>query len=241
MTPAEAAARLGIPADHRAAFEVLVDRLRTPAAEQDELARLRAELGKVDDELRKAGFAYPLGARGVRDLANHAHGVKMWADEKILAAEEKARQAREEADRLRAELTEKTAEVDDKSDVGLAVADSWMRRAEQAEQRLRLARDALLEDGYFDPWQVDLDIAPRITEQLNAMRAENAEQRPNPSDAAIARVRALHTPTLPPEGHQWVSGSHTPKCQGCNDGNPLTAPDWPCDTIRGLDAEETPR
>lgn len=35
-----------------------------------EEARLRTELAAVDDELRKAGIEYPLGARGVRDLAN---------------------------------------------------------------------------------------------------------------------------------------------------------------------------
>jgi hypothetical protein len=35
-----------------------------------EEARLRLELAAVDDALRKAGIEYPLGARGVRDLAN---------------------------------------------------------------------------------------------------------------------------------------------------------------------------
>lgn len=35
-----------------------------------EEARLRTELAAVDDELRKAGIEYPLGARGVRDLAS---------------------------------------------------------------------------------------------------------------------------------------------------------------------------
>ncbi|MEW1551415.1 hypothetical protein [Streptomyces tsukubensis] len=34
-----------------------------------EEARLRLELAAVDDALRKAGIDYPLGARGVRDLA----------------------------------------------------------------------------------------------------------------------------------------------------------------------------
>jgi hypothetical protein len=57
--------------------------------------------------------------------------------------------------------------------------------------------------------------------------------------AAVARVRALHTPDQPPEGHQWVSGGRQPKCEGCDhEGNPFTAPDWPCDTIRALDGEE---
>ncbi|MEV7425216.1 hypothetical protein [Streptomyces sp. NPDC091212] len=34
-----------------------------------EEARLRLELAAVDDALRAAGIEYPLGARGVRDLA----------------------------------------------------------------------------------------------------------------------------------------------------------------------------
>ncbi|WP_347728240.1 hypothetical protein [Streptomyces sp. CAU 1734] len=34
-----------------------------------EAARLRLELGAVNDALREAGIEYPLGARGVRDLA----------------------------------------------------------------------------------------------------------------------------------------------------------------------------
>ncbi|WP_326812153.1 hypothetical protein [Streptomyces scopuliridis] len=34
-----------------------------------EEARLRMELAAVDDALRSAGIEYPLGARGVRDLA----------------------------------------------------------------------------------------------------------------------------------------------------------------------------
>jgi hypothetical protein len=47
-----------------------------------------------------------------------------------------------------------------------------------AEERLRLAREALLADGYFTPDQVGDDIAPRITERLAAARGESAARGP---------------------------------------------------------------
>ncbi|MFG1977053.1 hypothetical protein ACGFJC_47640 [Nonomuraea fuscirosea] len=100
MTPMEAARRLGIPPEHYDGFELLVDRLRTPAAERQELARLRAELARVDDELRKAGIEDPLGARGVHDLAGMVDGTRDWAREKIDAAEQDAARWRAAAERV---------------------------------------------------------------------------------------------------------------------------------------------
>lgn len=96
MTPAEAAGRLGIPAEYYPAFEVLVGRLRTPAAEQEELARLRGELARVNEELRKAGIEYPLGAAGVRDLRGHVARAEIHAEEQIGEAEAKAARAEQE-------------------------------------------------------------------------------------------------------------------------------------------------
>ena len=44
------------------------------------------------------------------------------------------------------------------------------RRRQKAEERIQLARWALLKDGYFTDEQVGDDIAPRITERLAALR-----------------------------------------------------------------------
>ncbi|MET7335987.1 hypothetical protein [Nonomuraea sp. NPDC005650] len=96
MTPMEAAGRLGIPAEHYAAFEVLVDRLRTTPAEQEELARLRGELARVNEQLRKAGIEYPLGAAGVRDLRGHVARAEDLAEEQLGEAEAKAARAEQE-------------------------------------------------------------------------------------------------------------------------------------------------
>lgn len=53
---------------------------------------------------------------------------------------------------------------------------------------------------------------------------------------AVQRVRELHKPDVPPEGHVWVSGDgRTPHCAGCECGDPFLDPDWPCDTIRALE------
>ncbi|BDH04886.1 hypothetical protein [Streptomyces seoulensis] len=68
LTIEQAADRLGIPGEHFEVFERLVDLLRTPAARDAEVARLRSELDDVNEALGKAGITYPLGARGVEDL-----------------------------------------------------------------------------------------------------------------------------------------------------------------------------
>jgi hypothetical protein len=53
------------------------------------------------------------------------------------------------------------------------------REAAMARQRLDLARQALLDDGYFPAGEVSDDVAPRITERLSAARQElEAAQRP---------------------------------------------------------------
>jgi hypothetical protein len=69
LTPAQAAERLGIADEHVDTFICLVDALRTPEARAGDAARMRRELEAVDVALMDAGIAYPLGARGVRDLA----------------------------------------------------------------------------------------------------------------------------------------------------------------------------
>ena len=48
------------------------------------------------------------------------------------------------------------------------------RRRQNAEDRLALARHALLADGYFTEDQVGDDVAPRITERLAALRDSTA-------------------------------------------------------------------
>ena len=48
------------------------------------------------------------------------------------------------------------------------------RRRQNAEERIALARHALLADGYFTEDQVGDDIAPRIIERLAAMRETTA-------------------------------------------------------------------
>ncbi|KUN16477.1 hypothetical protein AQJ23_45205 [Streptomyces antibioticus] len=58
------------PAHARALAAVLLRAADEAESGVSEEARLRLELAAVDDELRKAGIEYPLGARGVRDLAN---------------------------------------------------------------------------------------------------------------------------------------------------------------------------
>lgn len=44
-----------------------------------------------------------------------------------------------------------------------------IRRMRQAEERLQLARWALIQTGYFTPDQVGDDVAPRITEMFSAL------------------------------------------------------------------------
>ncbi|MEU4513105.1 hypothetical protein AB0G05_26725 [Nonomuraea wenchangensis] len=66
----QAAAQLGIRGEYWDLFVLLVGRMQEPAAHEAELGRLRAELGAVNETLHRAGFDYPQGARGVRDLAN---------------------------------------------------------------------------------------------------------------------------------------------------------------------------
>jgi hypothetical protein len=88
------------------------------------------------------------------------------------------------------------------------------------------------------------DLVAELRRQLKALDWENqtARQARDTAKAAIARVRAIHQPEQPPEGHQWLSGGREPKCRGCDhEGNPFTALDWPCPTIRALDGEEANR
>ncbi|MCX4685491.1 hypothetical protein OG401_14405 [Kitasatospora purpeofusca] len=81
LNPEEGADALGIADEHRASFLAMVDALRTPEARDAELARLRKELGAIDDALIEAGIQHPLGARGVRDLAEAYKELREGADE----------------------------------------------------------------------------------------------------------------------------------------------------------------
>jgi hypothetical protein len=78
-----------------------------------------------------------------------------------------------ELERLRTLLAEKSAEVDDKSDVGHAVADAWMARAERAEAAVARSNAAL---ASFEGRGINnLDI-PTLAEVLDAWRASLTEE-----------------------------------------------------------------
>jgi hypothetical protein len=62
----------------------------------------------------------------------------------------------------------------------------YRQRAENAEARLQLARDALTDDGYFDRDEIGPDVAPRLIEWL-----AHHNGRIEHTEAALARVRAL--------------------------------------------------
>ena len=68
-----------------------------------------AELDRVDAALREAGIEYPLGARGVRDLANQRDGADEARDEALLEAQQ-LRGKLEEAQRIAAQAG-KTAKL----------------------------------------------------------------------------------------------------------------------------------
>lgn len=135
-------------------------------------------------------------------------------------------------------------------------------RAGNAEQRVELARQALLADGFFTADQVGPDVAPRILERLAALRerADVAEaavaryentitwnttchgcaglldasyaetRRAEQAEAAIARVRELHTP---------FTYEQTTTCTYCSkNAYPNYEVLWPCPTIRALDGGE---
>jgi hypothetical protein len=102
---------------------------------------------------------------------------------------------RAEIARLRADVAEKTAEVDDKSDVGHVVAMAWQERADQAEQ------EVAENDGV-----------------IKALRRQRDD-----AEAAVARVRALHSETPHRPGY-------------CYCANPC-----PCRTIQALDQQEADR
>ncbi|MFJ9213057.1 hypothetical protein [Streptomyces sp. NPDC102264] len=60
---------LFLPAQARDLAAALLRAADEAESGTSEEARLRMELAAVDDALRSAGIEYPLGARGVRDLA----------------------------------------------------------------------------------------------------------------------------------------------------------------------------
>lgn len=77
-------------------------------------------------------------------------------------------------------------------------------RADNAEERLRLAREALVEDGYFTADQVGPAAAPRIVEWLSHHR-DRAEE----AEAELARLRAGEEPgwdpMVVPTPGQWIA------------------------------------
>lgn len=86
------------------------------------------------------------------------------------------------------------------------------------------------------------DELERLRRELAAARAATGDSPAISAWAtafdAVARVRALHQPDEPPDGHQWVSGGRKPHCTGCDSGDPFLASKWPCETIRALDGTE---
>lgn len=86
------------------------------------------------------------------------------------------------------------------------------------------------------------DELERLRRELTAARAATGDSPAISAWAtafdAVARVRALHQPDEPPDGHQWVSGGRKPHCTGCDTGDPFLASEWPCETIRALDGTE---
>jgi len=83
-----------------------------------------------------------------------------------------------ELERLRTLLAEKSAEVDDKSEVGHAVADAWMARAEQAEAALARVR-ADCEEQTSKPITTDVErgIWAQARRTLNTLDAIPKEQQ----------------------------------------------------------------
>ncbi|MFJ1667370.1 hypothetical protein ACIOK4_13475 [Streptomyces bottropensis] len=91
-------------------------------------------------------------------------------------------------------------------------------RADNAEERLRLAREALARDGYFTADEIGDDIAPRITELSNARIEETRElikerallwRRAAEAEVEVARLRAGEEPgwdpaAVPTPG-QWIA------------------------------------
>jgi hypothetical protein len=125
------------------------------------------------------------------------------------------------------------------------VADDYRQRCADAALRYALAGQELTSTSQSVWVSALVDAVLAVRDQdAETLRSENKDLRKaaDHAEAGIARVRALHTPDQPPEGHQWVSGGRQPKCEGCDhEGNPFTAPDWPCDTIRALDGEDPGR
>jgi len=52
--------------------------------------------------------------------------------------------------------------------------------------------------------------------------------------AAIVAVVDLHHPFVPPPGHSWLNGGNSPRCEGCDIGDPYLATDYPCPTVLAL-------
>lgn len=77
-------------------------------------------------------------------------------------------------------------------------------RADNAEERLRLAREALVRDGYFTADEIGDDIAPRLVEWLSHHR-DRAEE----AEAELTRLRAGEEPgwdpALVPTPGQWIA------------------------------------
>ena len=107
------------------------------------------------------------------------------------------------------------------------------QRAELAEERLALARHALLKDGYFTADEIGDDIAPRVTEVLSEIRDRlgRAEAELASAQARIDRLRELHRPaTKTVHSETTITWEH---CASCGLGS-----GWPCPTIRTLDGRE---
>lgn len=86
--------------------------------------------------------------------------------------------ANDELERLRAERDEAVVRADAQFNTRLEeVAERDALRAELAEERLKLSRQALLQDGYYErPEEIGQDVAPRIAERLSIAHEVEAER-----------------------------------------------------------------
>ena len=92
-------------------------------------------------------------------------------------------------------------------------------RADNAEERLRLAREALTRDGYFKAGEIGDDIAPRIVEWLthHRERAEEAEDQLRRTRIELEHWQTSIVPELRAERDRLRAGEEP-------DWDPLTVP-----------------
>jgi hypothetical protein len=126
--------------------------------------------------------------------------------------------AEQEADDSVAAAARLTTLVGKRSERAERTAKQQRSRAETAETELRVLRTGLRANG-ADPTQIQ-NLWAQI--RLRNRQWREAKQRAEQAEAAVERVRAIHT--------------HGPRTNTCNDcGQP-----WPCEITRALDEPKEP-